>query len=269
MSEAAMVRSADGTLLSVKRLGQGPPLVLVHGTALDRRCWSALVPGLAGQFTLHLLDRRGRRGSASRDDTTGGDYDIRREGEDVAAVVEAAGRDVHLVGHSYGALCSLEAALITDAIGRMILYEPPAPTPGHPVIPPDVLDRLHTLAAAGEAEAMLETFARQILAPADFAAIKTPPIWQASLDNASTIMREARCVTAFDTSDRLSGIAVPVRFLLGTESPAYHRPAIEAIAAGLHQTELTLLHGQAHLAISHDPRQVAAAILAPPATSQP
>ncbi|WUI02632.1 alpha/beta hydrolase [Spirillospora sp. NBC_00431] len=269
MSAATMVRAADGTLLSVKSLGQGPPLVLVHGSALDRRCWSALVPRLAEQFTLHLLDRRGRRGSATRENTSGGGYDIGREGEDVAAVVEAAGRDVYLVGHSYGALCALEAALITDAIGRMTLYEPPAPTPGHPVIPPDVLDRLHALATAGETEAMLETFARQILAPTDFATLKTPSIWQASLDNAPTILREARCVTAFDISDRLSDITVPVRFLLGTESPAYHRPAIEAITARLHQAELILLRGQAHLAISHDPQQVASAIQAPPVRPRP
>jgi pimeloyl-ACP methyl ester carboxylesterase len=56
--------------------------------------------------------------------------------------VETAGRDVYLVGHSYGALCSLEAALITDAIGRMLLHEPPAPTPGRPVATAQVLERI-------------------------------------------------------------------------------------------------------------------------------
>lgn len=268
MSTANVVRSADGTVLSVKRLGQGPPLVLVHGGAVDRRYWSAVLPRLAERFTVHLLDRRGRRGSAE-DNTIGGDYDIKREGEDVAAVVEAAGQDVYLVAHSYGALCSLEAALITDAIGRMALYEPPAPTPGHPVIPPDVLERLHTFAAAGEMEALLETFARQILSPADYAVLTTPPNWQASMDNAATIAREAQCVTAFDTSDRLARITTPVRLLLGTQSPAYHRPAIEAIAARLPQAELTLLHGQAHLAIDQAPEQFASAILPRPARSRP
>jgi pimeloyl-ACP methyl ester carboxylesterase len=57
------------------------------------------------------MDRRGRGGSEDN-----ADYDILREAEDVAGVVEEifqqVGEPVLVLGHSYGAVCSLEAALL-------------------------------------------------------------------------------------------------------------------------------------------------------------
>ena len=108
------VVSADGTTIGFESLGAGPPLVLVHGGTADRTRWAPVRERLAERYTVHIVDRRGRGLSTAEADQ----YDIRREGEDIAAVVAAVGPDVYLFGHSYGALCSLEAALLTDAIGR-------------------------------------------------------------------------------------------------------------------------------------------------------
>lgn len=259
MSVVKVAESRDGTVVGFESLGDGPAMVLVHGGTADRSRWSPVLTRLAERFRVHVLDRRGRGLSTAE----GGPYDIKREGEDVAAVVEAVGRDVYVVAHSYGALCSLEAALVTDAIGRMVLYEPPAPTSGRPVVAPHVLDRLRTAASEGDQEEVLETFFREVihLSPADIDAMKGTPIWQARLAAAPTIVRELEAVECFDISDRLSKITIPVRLLLGTESPAYFRPAAQAIAARIPRAGLAPLHRQAHMAIDQDPRQFTAEVL--------
>jgi pimeloyl-ACP methyl ester carboxylesterase len=222
-------------------------MVLLHGGTADHTRWAPVVPLLAERFTVHAVDRRGRGGSGDHPA-----YDIRREGEDVAAVVEAVGPDVFVVGHSYGALCALEAALITDAIGRMVLYEPPAATPGHVVAHPDVHAALRT---AGTPEDILTTFYRGALHLTDdqIEAMRGTPVWRSRLAAAPTIVREIEAIEVFDLSARLSAISVPVRLLLGTESPAYFRPAAETIASRLADVEILSLSGQAHMAINEAP----------------
>ena len=113
------VTSSDGAFIVYRRSGAGPPLLLVHGTTADHRSWSAVAPLLEPHFTLYAMDRRGRGESG---DTA--DYGLEREVADIIAVIEAIGQPVNVLGHSYGALCCLEAALQTDAIARLILYEP-------------------------------------------------------------------------------------------------------------------------------------------------
>src|SRR5687767_12504745 len=119
------VASQDGTSIAVQVTGRGAPLLLVHGTTADHSRWTPLLPALEARFTVHAMDRRGRGESGDA-----ADYSLVREFEDVAAVVDAIGGPVNLLGHSYGALCSLEAALRTSNLRKLILYEPPIPLGG-------------------------------------------------------------------------------------------------------------------------------------------
>ena len=114
------VHSKDGTAIGYLRLGEGPPLVMVHGSLAVAEAWSAVANLLADSFTCYLMDRRGRGRSGDAPE-----YSIEREYQDIAAVLRAAGAKPHLIGHSYGAVCALGAALETP-IDKLILYEPPA-----------------------------------------------------------------------------------------------------------------------------------------------
>jgi pimeloyl-ACP methyl ester carboxylesterase len=114
------VLSRDGTPIAVWRSGEGPPLILIHGTAADHNRWAPVLPALEERFAVFAVDRRGRGRSG---DTT--DYALEREYGDVVAVVEWAGEGVTVLGHSYGGICALEAALLTDGIRKLVLYEPP------------------------------------------------------------------------------------------------------------------------------------------------
>jgi pimeloyl-ACP methyl ester carboxylesterase len=250
------VVSRDGTVIGFESLGEGPPLVFVHGATADRTRWAPIRERFTGRFTVHTVDRRGRGLSTDEAET----YSLRSEGEDVAAVVEAVGGGVHLVGHSYGALCSLEAALLTDAIGRLTLYEPPMQTPGYDVISPEGFEALK---AATEPEVVLETFFRETLGLSQTAldAMKGTPIWRARVAAAHTVVREVAEVRRFEPTDRLAKITVGVRLLLGTESTAYLHAVTKALAARIDGATIVDLHGQAHQAMDFDPDQFVAAVL--------
>jgi pimeloyl-ACP methyl ester carboxylesterase len=78
------VVSRHGTEIACWSSGEGPPLVLVHGTTADHTRWRPLLPYLEPHATVHALDRRGRGASGDAPD-----YRVAREFEDVAAVVDA------------------------------------------------------------------------------------------------------------------------------------------------------------------------------------
>jgi pimeloyl-ACP methyl ester carboxylesterase len=114
------VRSKDGTLIAVECAGAGPSLVIVHGGVGDRSRWTPLFPFFASRFRVCAMDRRGH--GASGDSPR---YSLQREVEDVVAVVSSQPGAVFLLGHSFGGVCALEAAFLTDKISKLVLYEPP------------------------------------------------------------------------------------------------------------------------------------------------
>jgi pimeloyl-ACP methyl ester carboxylesterase len=71
--------SRDHTEIAYWTSGDGPPIVLVHGTPADHTRWRPLLPYLERQVTVHAIDRRGRGGSGDAPE-----YSLEREYEDVA-----------------------------------------------------------------------------------------------------------------------------------------------------------------------------------------
>jgi pimeloyl-ACP methyl ester carboxylesterase len=160
-SEVATVVSKDGTPIAYERSGEGPPLVLVHGTTSDRSTWEPVLPELQKHFTVYAGDRRGRGESG---DGGGSAYDIEREFEDVVAVIDSIGEEVCLLGNSYGAICALEAALRSNRVRRLVLYEGGFPVAeGTELYRPEVLDSVRSSLEAGDLEGALTTFYRDMV----------------------------------------------------------------------------------------------------------
>ena len=105
--------------LHVVTWGDGPPVLLVHGSiSWGEEAWAAQRP-LADEYRLIVPDRRGFGASAGPD---AGDFE-RDAGEIVGFLSERA----HLVGHSYGAVaCLLAAARAPQAVRSLTVVEPPA-----------------------------------------------------------------------------------------------------------------------------------------------
>ncbi|OBG26490.1 alpha/beta fold hydrolase [Mycobacterium sp. 852002-51057_SCH5723018] len=248
--------SADGTVIGYETAGSGPALLLVHGSTGTHARWSSVREPLAQRYTVHAMDRRGRGLSTAE----AGPYGLRREAEDVAAVAEAVGGDVYVVGHSYGALAVLEAALITPAFRRIVLYEPPMPSRGLDPVSADGWARLN---AASDPREVLETFYRETLHLPE-PAVKDLAEREFSVLAGSighTAARELAEVCAYRATERLAKITVPVRMLVGTESPAYLRTATAAVAAQIPGATIVALQGQGHQAIDYDPHQFVRAVL--------
>jgi len=113
------VVSKDGTRIGYLRLGQGPAVVLLHGSNESARSHTQLALALADAFTVYLPDRRGRGMSGPHRP----DHGIRTEVEDLQAVLAGSGAQ-KVFGPSIGALIALEAARTQPAIRKITAYEP-------------------------------------------------------------------------------------------------------------------------------------------------
>jgi pimeloyl-ACP methyl ester carboxylesterase len=244
------ITSKDGVAISCRRSGAGRPLLLVHGTTADHHSWEPITPLLASHCTIFAMDRRGRGASGDSPE-----YGLEREVEDIVVVVEAIGEPVALLGHSYGALCSLEATLLTAQIGRLILYEPGIVT-GIPLYPPGVPERMQGLIDRGELEAAMEVLFREVvrMPEHELAAYRQSPLWAARLPLAATIPREMAAELAyhFDAA-RFASLQTPTMLLQGGDSPPVLRQATELVAAALPNSRIVVLPGQQHIAYRTDP----------------
>ncbi len=112
--------STDGTEVAGRVIGQGPPLVLVHGAIGDGEIsWDAVVPHLSDSFTCYMPSTRGRGLSADH-----ADHSPPRLEEDVTAFVESIGEPVHLVGWSGSGAWVLGAASRSTSVAAVAAYEP-------------------------------------------------------------------------------------------------------------------------------------------------
>lgn len=108
--------SAD---LDVERSGEGPAVLLVHGSIVGpRQTWRAQYE-LAARWTLVLPHRPG---FGSSPPLQRGDFEA-----EAPLIAELLGDGAHLVGHSYGAVIALHAAALRPhAVRSLTVTEPGA-----------------------------------------------------------------------------------------------------------------------------------------------
>ena len=250
------VISGDGTTLWARITGEGTPLVLVHGTGESQDTWGRL-PGLLGEHhTVWTYDRRGRGRSGDS-----ANYSLKREIEDVQAVLAAAGATPHLLGHSFGGVCALEAARASVPLRSLIVFEPPV----HAYKAKAAADRSAAKLEAGEREEALEIFLTELagISDEDLAAFRsTPSAWNPFVEMASTVCREIQALGSHAWEPgRFASVEVPTLQLSAelTEGPVYpsHDDIRDALPQALHAT----LPNQGHMAFLEDPNGFAEAVL--------
>lgn len=248
----SFVASRDGTPIAVFTNGDGPPLVLVHGTTADHTTFRSCGPLLAQTFATHAVDRRGRGASGDRSSP----YRIEREYEDLAAVAEAvaaeAGEPVDIVGHSYGGRCALGAAQLTDAIGRLVVYEgAPSPAGSEGYRPAGVERRIAELVRSGDRDEALATFFREVvrMPEPDLAAYRADPIWPVRAAAVHTTLREMAGEGSPAASlEALGRVERPVLQVLGGDSPDVFRAATRALDGRLADGRIVVIDGARHAA---------------------
>jgi pimeloyl-ACP methyl ester carboxylesterase len=244
------VVSRDGTQIGCFSSGNGPPLLLIHGSLGDHSRWDVLRPYLEPHFTVHAMDRRGRGASGDAPD-----YSIEREYEDVAAVIDDIARSsetlVDVYCSSYGGLCLFGALPLTSSIRRLALYEAwPAVDPELLSEPESTIQQLENLLAQGKRDEALEFAYREGLQLNDeqVATLRSQPSWPARVAAAHTIPREARAFreTRFDP-EQANKIVVPTLLVIGSESPVWG-PQAEIVSKAIPESRIAVLDGQGHTA---------------------
>jgi pimeloyl-ACP methyl ester carboxylesterase len=241
------VYTQDGTPIAYHRIGQGTPLVLVPGTgAANPLAWPASQT-LKQHFSLCAVDRRGHGDSGD-----GKDYSLQREAEDIAAIVDALGEPVYLLGHSFGALCVLEAALLTHNVSRLVLYEPAIPQPGIALYPRGFIDQMEASLEASDQEGVLRTLYREIggLSQQEFEEMRLSPAWPERLAAAKTVPRELRVEQEYRfKAQRFMILSTPTQLLTGSESPPMLRASTETLSLALPNSRTFMFLGEGHIAM--------------------
>ena len=108
-------------------VGQGQPMILVHGSFATTSTWKGMVRQLAEHHRCILVKLPGHGGSPDITDTSNANV------ETELAIIEQAWRElangeaVHLVGHSFGGVVALALALKGSIpIRQLTLFEPVA-----------------------------------------------------------------------------------------------------------------------------------------------
>ena len=170
---------AAGRRLVLWRGGAGPDLVLLHGTGHQAGNWAAVAPGLASDYTVHVLDLPGHGDSEPAE----GPLPMAEVVAGVEAYLLSLDRPAILVGNSLGAwLATLEAHRHPDRVARAVLVNggallnvpaagltlTPADReearrvmaalrdPASPPLPDDVLDDIVERARTGPTRRMLQ-----------------------------------------------------------------------------------------------------------------
>ena len=242
------VTSADGTSIAFDRAGTGPAVILIQSAGMTRThpTLSGIATTLSPWFTVINYDRRGRGDSGDTQP-----YAVRKEIEDLTALIAYAGGTASVFGGSSGAALALRAAAGNPAIGRLALWEPPYHVDDSaPTLPVDFADQLEGLIGAGRPGEAVERFLVEAaeLPRAALAEMRHGPMWAEMEATAHTLGYEARVMGPANRlpADLVATVTQPALVLNGACSPAWMRSAGLAVTRHLAGSVHRVLDGQAH-----------------------
>jgi len=265
------VVSRDGTTIGYRTLGEGPPLILVHGGLQSAQNFMKLASALSDAFTLHVVDRRGRGLSGPHGEA----YNLTRECEDLHAVVSATSAR-YVFGLSSGALVVLQAALSVPTILRMALYEPPLSV-NHSV-PMDWLPRFDREIATGktasalatvlkglDASPLIRALPRLMLVPflRIALAIQARAVQDGDVSIVSLVpsmhFDQQLVIETEGSLEQFAGVTADVLLLGGSKSQAFLCVSLDALSRTLPHVRRVELEGLDHLGADNEgePERVA------------
>jgi pimeloyl-ACP methyl ester carboxylesterase len=257
MAKLQRTRSADGTSIVFETQGDGPALILVGGMMCDRAKTRDLSAALSRDFKVYNFDRRGRGQSGNN-----APYGPRKEIEDIAALLNEAGPDAALYGHSSGAGLALLAAGAGLPIGALILHEPP-----YGPDDPDSIAQTRDFSASLLAAIERRDFAGAVSAFYGAIGMSGTQISELTSDEAfmamvPTMAHDIAVMGEIETGgvvpdDIVKSLAMPVLMLTGETSLPFFHDTAKHIAGLLRKGTIASLPGQDH---SGDPAVVADAV---------
>lgn len=242
-----------GIEIAYERVGEGPPLVFLHGAAEDGRVWRSQLAALADEFTVVAWDEPG----AGRSSDVPADFGLADYARCLAELIAALGLGpVHLAGLSWGGTVALELYRHhPELVASMILADTYAGWKGS--LPEEEVRarvagvRQMLAAPAEEFDPTLPgLFAGE--PPARFASLleeMAAAVRQQSLATALMVMAEA------DQRDLLPRIAVPTLLIWGELDARSPLTVARQFEVAIPDATLVVIPGCGHLSNLEGPEQ--------------
>jgi len=231
---------------------------MVHGGIGDRTRWTPMFPLLSSDLTVCAMDRRGHGASGDSPD-----YNLQKEAEDVASVVNSRSGTVFVLGHSLGGVAALEATFLTSRISKLILYEPPLQDPADRNLA--VAEKMDRMIKDGAREQAVVTFLTEVVeqSPSQVASMKSRPAWPQLVATIDSQTRQMRALAGyrFDAA-RMRSVRMPTLLLIGSDTTSpYLKQAISSLQTSLPNPRRVVLEGQQHNAMDSAREVLAKAII--------
>lgn len=258
--------SEDGTVIAYHSVGAGPGCVVVGGVLSDGSNYLHLAEALAEQYTVHVMERRGRPGSGPQRP----EHSIEDECADLIAVATATDSR-SAFGHSFGGLVVLETARRQPIFDELFVYEPGVPVRGR--LTAGWLDGYQRLLDRDERRGAFAWMVKQ----AGFAPrpLTLMPLWYVRLMlrmaireprwkrmdhllEATAVEHRLQAMLDAPALDRFATITAYTVLIAGTKSPAaISGPLLTELADHIPDSHVEILAGLGHLAPEEDPARLA------------
>ena len=258
----------NGYDMAYLEVGEGPPLLCVHGSLCDFRIWSCVLGPLSARHRVIAVSLR--HFFPEPWDGSGDSYSIAQHVADVIAFIEQlkAG-PVDLMGHSRGGHIAFRVAQQRpDLLRKLILAEPGGELdatldPDYKPGPSPLAARIATAAekiAAGDVEGGLKFFFDAIEGPGAWARLPATPKQQLQ-DNAFTLIGQARDRRPPFSKADAEAIEMPTLFIGGARTKGTLPQVLHGLATHVRNSRTVMIPNTTHPMFEQAPQKFCEVVL--------
>ena len=240
----------NGYDMAYLEVGQGPPLVCVHGTLGDFRTWYSVIGPLSKKHRVISVSLR--HFYPENWNGVGDDYRMAKHVADVIAFIEqVTPRPVDLMGHSRGGHISFRVAQARpDLLRKLILAEPGGDLDASidPTAPPSILTRMAEYSErvrGGDIEGTLQNFVDGIDGEGSWARLPAAAKQQLR-DNVGTLIGQVHEDRKPFSKADAEKIRTPTLFIGGADTKGSLAAVHRALAQHVAGSRTALIEGGKH-----------------------
>jgi len=225
----------EGSPIHYVRIGNGHPLLFIHGSGCDHTLWGAQLQGLKADFSVGALDLNGHGQSPLRssEDALAGYV------ADTLAVLNELGSQALLAGHSLGGAVALSVALQhPEKIGGLILIG----TGAKLRVLPEVLRTIQT-----DFEAAVDLIVQMAFSASAPETLRDQARAQMRRNGPEALYRDFASCDRFNVMEGLGDISVPTLIICGKEDRLTPIKYSEYLRDHIPNARLQIVEGAGHM----------------------